>query len=106
MYLTFSAILTLLFSGLMVHALYATRAAQPALAEKALMVRNLELSDLCLFTEASYTRHLSQTDLATAFQDSPSTFEHFPSGALVAPAAHLTGHGAGLAITRNHVHRN
>ena len=49
------------------------------------MVRALQLTDLCLFTEASYTRHLSQADLHTAFQDSPMSLEHFPSGSLVGP---------------------
>ncbi len=58
-----------------------------ALTEQEGMVRRLDLTDLCLFTEASYTRHLSQADLHTPFQDSPMTLEHFPSGALVAPSA-------------------
>lgn len=49
------------------------------------MVINLELTDLSLFTEARYTRHLSQADLHSAFQDHPSSFEHFPSGSLVIP---------------------
>jgi len=49
------------------------------------MVSNLELTDLSLFTEARYTRHLSQSDLHSAFQDHPLSFEHFPSGSLVMP---------------------
>jgi hypothetical protein len=53
----------------------------------------LGLTDLCLFTEARYTRHLSQADLHSAFQDHPGAFEHFPSGSLVAPPESLTkGH--------------
>lgn len=88
-FLALVATLTLLLSGLAVHSLMATAAAQPALAEKSGMVRDLELTDLCLFTEASYTRHLSMTDSFTPFQDSPLAFEHFPSGALAAPPAHL-----------------
>jgi len=55
------------------------------------MVRQLQLTDLCLFTEARYTRHLSQADLYAAFQDHPLSFEHFPSGSLVRPPAHLVG---------------
>jgi hypothetical protein len=43
------------------------------------------LTDLCLFTEASYTRHPSQTDLRTPFQDHPFSLEHFPSGSLLSP---------------------
>ena len=49
------------------------------------LVTKLELSDLSLFTEARYTRHLSQSDLHSAFQDHPVSFEHFPSGSLVVP---------------------
>ncbi len=45
----------------------------------------LELTDLCLFTEASYTRHLSQADLHTPFQNGPLSLEHFPSGSLAMP---------------------
>lgn len=48
-------------------------------------VSELELTDLCLFTEARYTRHLSQADLHSAFQDHPVALEHFPSGSLVTP---------------------
>jgi hypothetical protein len=51
------------------------------------LVRKLHLTDLCLFTEARYTRHLSQADLHSAFQDHPLSFEHFPSGSLTLPPA-------------------
>ncbi len=44
------------------------------------------LTDLALFTEARYARHPAMADLHSAFQDGPLSFEHFPSGALVAPA--------------------
>ena len=54
------------------------------------MVSQLQLTDLCLFTEARYTRHLSQADLHSAFQDHPFGLEHFPAGSLVSPPAHLT----------------
>ena len=53
------------------------------------LVRELQLTDLCLFTEARYTRHLSQADLHSPFQDYPMAFEHFPSGSLVLPPGHL-----------------
>lgn len=55
------------------------------LAHKAALVENLRLTDLCLFTEARYTRHLSQADLNTAFQDHPLSLEHFPSGSFTRP---------------------
>ncbi len=53
------------------------------------LVRDLQLTDLCLFTEARYTRHLSQADLHSPFQDFPMSLEHFPSGSLVMPPKHL-----------------
>ncbi len=59
------------------------------LAQRKRLVRELDLTDLCLFTEARYTRHLSQADLHSAFQDHPMAFEHFPSGSLVLPPRHL-----------------
>jgi len=54
-------------------------------------VKALELTDLSLFTEARYTRHLSQADHHTPFQDHPFALEHFPSGSLVVPPALLKG---------------
>ena len=59
------------------------------LAQRKHLVRDLQLTDLCLFTEARYTRHLSQADLHAPFQDYPLAFEHFPSGSLVLPPEHL-----------------
>ncbi len=54
------------------------------------LVARLGLTDLALFTEARYTRHPSQADLHSAQQDHPGAFDHFPSGSLLAPPAHLT----------------
>jgi len=53
--------------------------------EKRALMKRLPLTDLCLFTEASYTRHLSQADRHAAFQDAPSSLEHFPSGSIYTP---------------------
>jgi len=55
------------------------------LQEKLKLVRMHGLTDLCLFTEARYTRHPSQADFHSPFQDSPLTLEHFPSGSLMIP---------------------
>jgi hypothetical protein len=55
------------------------------LEENARLVEQLGLTDLCLFTEARYTRHPSQADLHSAFQDHPLGLEHFPSGSLLPP---------------------
>jgi hypothetical protein len=57
--------------------------------EKAEMVRRLELTDLCLFTDARYTRHPSVADIHTPFQDYPLSLDHFPSGSIIAPPPHL-----------------
>ena len=67
------------------HSHYQIREDQPLIQQKRVLVRDLELTDLCLFTEASYTRHLTQADRQTPFQDSPMALEHFPSGSLVPP---------------------
>ena len=57
--------------------------------ERREIVRALTLTDLCLFTEARYTRHPSMTDLYTPFQDHPMSLEHFPSGAIMTVPPHL-----------------
>jgi hypothetical protein len=81
--------LLVLFGLMAAHAALSARAAAPALRDEALLVRRLGLSDLCLSTEANYTRHLSLADFHTAFQDHPLALEHFPSGALLEPPPHL-----------------
>jgi hypothetical protein len=70
---------------LLLHASLSQNAQQALLEQKAALVKNLRLTDLCLFTEARYTRHLSQADLNTAFQDHPLSLEHFPSGSFTQP---------------------
>ncbi len=52
-------------------------------------VEDLHLTDICLFTEARYTRHPSLADLHSPFQDHPAALEHFPSGSFVQPASPL-----------------
>ena len=80
----------LVLSGLMAaHAALSRRASVPALRERARLVRSLELTDLCLSTEANYARHISLADFHTAFQDHPLALEHFPSGSLLGPPPHL-----------------
>ena len=51
------------------------------------LVERLGLTDLALFTEARYTRHPTQADLHSAFQDHPVALEHFPTGSLLPPPA-------------------
>lgn len=85
------AALGLGFGAMLLHATQGAASARPHLARNAALVARLELTDLCLFTEAQYTRHPSLSDLATPFQDAPLSLEHFPSGALLQPPPHLTG---------------
>ena len=81
--------ITLTLAALLLHARYRTSVDRPRLHAVSELVRTLELSDLCLFTEASYTRHLSLADLRTPFQEYPMAIEHFPSGSLAPPPLHL-----------------
>jgi hypothetical protein len=53
--------------------------------EKRHLVAALALTDLSLSSEARYTRHVSQADLFSAFQDFPASFEHFPTGSMIPP---------------------
>jgi hypothetical protein len=55
-------------------------------AGKTALVRFLSLTDFAIWTEARYTRHPSQADRFTPFQDFPSSLEHFPAGSIIAPA--------------------
>ncbi|BAE51722.1 hypothetical protein [Paramagnetospirillum magneticum] len=78
------AMLTL-FGASFADAARGVAAARHGLAAKAEMVEQLGLTDLVLFTEARYTRHPSQADLHSAFQDHPFALDHFPSGSLLPP---------------------
>ena len=49
------------------------------------LVRTLQLTDLALWSEARYTRHPSQADSFTPFQNGPSALEHFPAGSWISP---------------------
>lgn len=83
------AALVLALAGLLLaaaaHGRAERQARDPELEGMAALVRRLDLTDLCLFTEARYTRHPSQADRFAAFQDHPVALEHFPSGSLVPP---------------------
>jgi hypothetical protein len=77
----------LLFAATLLHA--AWRGSATDLTSSKRLVTELDLTDLALFTEARYTRHLSQADRHTAFQDHPLALDHFPSGSLVPPPERL-----------------
>ena len=67
------------------HAGRAGLAARPAVARRAATVKALGLTDLCLFTDAAYTRHLALADGHAPFQEHPACLEHFPAGSLASP---------------------
>jgi hypothetical protein len=79
----------LLLGLIFTRAFFQRQADAPTIAQIASVVSDLELTDLCLFTEARYTRHLSQADLHSAFQDHPVSLEHFPAGSIAGPPASL-----------------
>ena len=59
------------------------------IAEEKELVRKLSITGLCLFTDAGYTRHLSQVDLHSAFQDYPVFREHFLPSSYMRPPDEL-----------------
>lgn len=59
--------------------------AMESLSRRTLLVKELGLSDIALFTEARYTRHPTLADRHAPFQDHPTSFDHFPSGSLYLP---------------------
>ena len=89
LYLVYIACNIAIFFLIFAHASLQEKGNGRFFGEETELLNTLQLTDLCLFTEATYTRHLSQADLHTPFQDSPMSLEHFPSGSLVAPPESL-----------------
>jgi hypothetical protein len=84
-FLSFTGINAALFAIMLAHAAMSQDAARALEERRAEMVRELMLTDLCIFTEARYTRNPSMADFHAPFQDHPGALEHFPSGSLVSP---------------------
>jgi hypothetical protein len=84
-FILFTAVNIVLIALVAVHARYSQSMATSGRLERAELVRTLQLTDLCLFTEARYTRHPAMADRFAPFQDHPGAMEHFPSGSLVTP---------------------
>jgi hypothetical protein len=82
-------ILTLIFLFILSSANIEKRSSE--ITAKRAIVRELMLTDFAVWTEARYTRHPSQADLFTPFQDYPSSFEHFPAGSIIAPPENIKG---------------
>ena len=75
--------------SMFVHASFTQKANSPFLSEKSEMVKKYGLTDLCLFTDARYTRHPVMADVHTPFQDYPTSLEHFPSASILSLPPHL-----------------
>jgi hypothetical protein len=84
--------LGLLFLAMLAHARAQGRQALQQRKVSAGLVGSLGLTDLCLFTEARYTRHPAMADRHAAFQDHPMALDHFPSGSLVTPPTFPSPH--------------
>ena len=84
-FMSFTATLIVFIMIMTLHARLSQSATVPERQERALLVKSLQLTDLCLFTEARYTRHPSMADRFAPFQDHPTALEHFPSGSFVTP---------------------
>ena len=53
---------------------------RPAARLNDIVTAGLGLTDLCLATEARYTRHPAVSDSMAPFMDHPGAIEHFPTG--------------------------
>ncbi len=75
---------------LFLHAHICSKAGAAMLKDERHLVEVYRLTDICLFTDARYTRNPSMADIHSSFQDSPMSLDYFPSGALMLPPPHLT----------------
>jgi hypothetical protein len=89
LFLSWIAVGFCLLLVLFVHVFFTSRNSVAARGEQRAMVERYGLTDLCLFTDARYTRNPAVADRATAFQDHPISLEHFPSGSIVSPPARV-----------------
>lgn len=90
LFILFTVASLFLVGALSLHASNSRTTGEAGRIYRSQLVAELGLTDLCLFTEARYTRHLSMADNHAAFQDHPVALEHFPSGALTTPPAPTT----------------
>ena len=72
--------------GLALHAAGVHRQQQAAGKLRSITTAALGLTDLCVATEARYTRHPAVSDPVVPFMDHPGAIEHFPSGSFWAPS--------------------
>jgi hypothetical protein len=88
-FLLFIACSLIILVMLPLHAGFVRSRADAELKGQAASLKSLQLTDLCLTTEARYTRHPALADRHAAYQDHPLALEHFPSGSLIMPSPHL-----------------
>ena len=74
------AALALLQGVLGLHARAARNNQQRNAATWDIVTSGLGLTDLCVATEARYTRHPAVSDPMAPFMDHPGAIEHFPTG--------------------------
>jgi hypothetical protein len=84
-FITFILGCTLALGLAFIDALVQTAGDLPLLRQEIKVVETLQLTDLCLATEARHTRHPSQVDWHSPFQSHPGALDHFPSGAIIQP---------------------
>jgi hypothetical protein len=84
-FLLFTAANLIIFLLLPLHARYVQKRPGSDANLQIAELRSLHVTDLCLATEARYTRHPSMADRHAPFQEHPLALEHFPSGSLILP---------------------
>ncbi len=74
-----------IFLGLLLYGINKVSEKKAELNALRQLTHELRLTDFSIWTEARYTRHPSQADWFSPFQDYPSSVEHFPAGSIIAP---------------------
>jgi len=82
------AVALLVFAGAAMAAMVRWREAGRREAARTIAaVSAMGVTDICVATEARYTRHPAVSDPLAPFMDHPGAFEHFPTGSFWAPVA-------------------
>lgn len=82
-FLLFTSVNLTFFGLLLLHARHAQHSVDAGRQVQLARLQRLQLTDLCLSTEARYTRHPALADRHAPFQEHPLALEHFPSGSLI-----------------------
>ncbi len=88
-FLLFTVFNLVILAFLFTHGTIERQRSGPVILEKRELVEALGLTDLCLFTDARYTRNPAMADRSSPFQDNPLSLDYFPSGSVVPPPPHL-----------------